>query len=133
MFGFLEKAEKIEQRDAQAKEALQETNAKQRQQMIEQKSRQVLMRWKNMLLYRCFDGIRKNAEQEKRERYLVGKFVTTMKMRGVRACLNRWGEYTEERQLCRRVMKKVIGRYTKQGILGGWNRWREVRVLLLIR
>jgi hypothetical protein len=55
-----------------------------------------------------------------------------MKMRGVRACLNRWGEYTEERQLCRRVMAKVIGRYTKQGILGGWNRWREVRVLLLL-
>jgi hypothetical protein len=117
-FRVMEQAERQKGADMVRAQGLEEQVAKQRQQMIESKSRQVLMRWKNMLLYKCFDGMRKFAAEEKRSKYLVGKFVTNMKLRGARSCYNRWTELAYERQLCRRVMKKLIGRYTKQGILG---------------
>jgi hypothetical protein len=96
-----------------------------RQQMIEQTATQVLRRWKNATLCRVFDGLHRNAELEKRDRYLVVKFATMMKLRGAKACLNTWVELRDQRQLCRRVMKKMVGRIQKQEILSGWSRWRE--------
>jgi hypothetical protein len=95
------------------------------QQLIQQKATQVLRRWKNALLYRVFDGLLRYAEESKRNRYLISKFVQTWKLKGVRACVNAWVELRDQRQLCRRVMQKLIGRYSKQGILAGWIRWRE--------
>merc|ERR1719272_721941 len=41
------------------------------------------------------------------------------------AAFDAWIDMTQSRQLCRKVMNKILQRYLKAGLAAAWESWRE--------
>ena len=109
-----------------------EVSVKQRDEdnMFERKAGAVLAKMMNARLFRIFNGWRENATETRRNRDIVKKFVTKMRMGGVRRSIVTWRELVSTRKFLRRICNRMIGGHESKMLAMGFSSWKRFMLSL---